>query len=244
MKKRYENPPILDGYKHVEGEWNNGFVIERITDGSQLVWVPVGSLDADGTLDGKCFVEQFGRRNYRKDRFSDIEYHEPLTAELLEQKESVGKYGGFYFSCYNISKSSEGKPQSVLNANPWTNINFEDAKKVATEFEYGGTVTSHLTYGAEYDSVLAWLIKSGACTMEEIVAKPNVRYKGPTNNIYNFINNRTVDEWTQEKNAMFGRAVRGVSCYNSKTDAVAKRDYFYTTSIFQDTGFRVVLCIK
>ena len=25
----YVNPPIPEGYKHVCGEWNNGFVIER-----------------------------------------------------------------------------------------------------------------------------------------------------------------------------------------------------------------------
>ena len=32
--ENYANPPILNGYKHVCGEWNNGFVIERDSDGS------------------------------------------------------------------------------------------------------------------------------------------------------------------------------------------------------------------
>lgn len=241
MKKRYDNPPILDGYKHVAGRWNNGFVIQRITDGSQFVWVPVGSLNADGTLDGKRFTEQFGRRNYRRDRFSDTEYHEPLTAELLEQKESVEKYGGFYISCYNISKSSDGNAQSVADAAPWVNINFEDAQSEAAKFERGEAVKSHLTYGAEYDSVLAWLIKSGAVTLQDILKAPKVFEKKGTNNIYNFVSDVTVDQWTQEKNARFCRTIRGCANCNS---SVVVRDYFYPGSSFDNTGFRIVLCIK
>lgn len=63
--ERYANPVVPEGYKHICGEWNNGFVIERYSDGSQFVWIPVGSLDSNGTLDGEHFSEKFGRRNYR-----------------------------------------------------------------------------------------------------------------------------------------------------------------------------------
>ena len=96
----YANPPIPERYKHVCGEWNNGFVIERCSDGSQFVWIPVGSLDYNGTLDGKRFWEKFGRRNYMNDKFSDDGFNEALNDELLEQLESVKKYGGFYISRY------------------------------------------------------------------------------------------------------------------------------------------------
>ncbi len=77
----------------------------------------------------------------------------------LEQFESVKKYGGFYISRYNISKSSAGKPQSVKGVMPWVNINFDDAKKVASTIEDNEAVKSHLTFGAEYDSVLNGLSK-------------------------------------------------------------------------------------
>ena len=71
----YANPPIPEGYRFVCGEWNYGFVIERCSDGSQLVWIPVGSLEPNGTLDdGKTFSEQFGRRNYRQNKFSESAY--------------------------------------------------------------------------------------------------------------------------------------------------------------------------
>ena len=59
--ENYANPPIPEGYKYVCGDWKNGFVIERDSDGSQFVWIPVWSLDSNGTLDGVSFAEKFGR---------------------------------------------------------------------------------------------------------------------------------------------------------------------------------------
>ena len=209
----YANPLIPEGYKHVCGEWNNGFVIERCSDGSQFVWIPVGSLDSNGTLDGEHFSEKFGRRNYMSNEFSDDEFNEALNDELLEQLESVKKYGGFYISRYNISKSSAGKPQSVKGVMPWVNINFDDAKKVASTIEDNEAVKSHLTFGAEYDSVLEWFIKTEVKTLAEIaedstewgnhwntensprkVVETGSREKWCANNIYDFAGN--VDEWT------------------------------------------------
>ena len=61
----YQNPPIPDGYRYVCGEWSHGFVIERIADGSQFVWVPVGFLPANGTIDGKTFDKQFVRNEWQ-----------------------------------------------------------------------------------------------------------------------------------------------------------------------------------
>ena len=224
--ENYVNPPIPEGYKYVCGEWNNGFVIERSSDGSQFVWIPVGSLDSDGTLDGEHFSEKFGRRNYQDDEFSDSKFNEALNGELLEQLESVKKYGGFYISRYNISKSSVGKPQSVKGVMPWVNIKFDDAKKVASTIEDNEAVKSHLTFGAENDSVLAWFIKSNARTRSEIaedstnwgnhwntknsprkVVETGSSEEWCTNNIYDFAGN--VDEWTQEKNGSSCRAIRG-----------------------------------
>ncbi len=262
FEANYANPPILDGYKHVCGEWNNGFVIERISDGSQFVWVPVGSLDADGTLDGKHFSEKFGRRNYQNDEFSDSEFNENLKGKLLKQLKSVKKYGGFYISRYNISKSSRGKPQSVKGTMPWVDIDFYDAKKVASTIENNEKVKSHLTFGAEYDSVLAWFIKSNAKTLSDIVedstdwgnhwytenslgklAKTGLREKWCINNIYDFAGN--VEEWTQEKNKNSYSVFRG-GCYShdGKRYPVAYRGYLNPKNSYDCTGFRVTLYIK
>lgn len=258
--ENYANPPIPEGYKHIRGEWNNGFTIERCSDGSQFVWIPVGSLDSNGTLDGVSFTEKFGRRIYMHNKFSEGEYHERFY-ELEFQLESVEKYGGFYISRYNISKSSKGKPQSVKGAMPWVNINFDDAEKIASTIENSKTVKSHLTFGAEYDSVLAWFIKSNARTRSEIVddstnwgnywdtknpprrvAETGSRKKWRTNNIYDFAGN--VNEWTQERYNSSDRVIRGGSCTDLWCYHVAFRRSESPCDTFDDTGFRATLYIK
>jgi len=243
--------------------WENPEEVEEVKKTySQFVWCPVAMLDSDGTLDGQNFNEKFGRRNYRNNEFSDGKYHEDLSPELLRQIESVKKYGGFYISRYNISKGSEGKPQSVKGVMPWVNIDFEDAKKMAATFDSKGDVTSHLTYGAEYDSVLAWFIKSKARTFEEIaedstnwgnhwntnnsprkVVKTGSREEWCTNGIYDFAGN--VDEWTQEQNDSSFRVIRG-GYYDFFGDCypVSYRDDGNPCDRYDDSGFRTTLCIR
>ena len=263
----YVNPPIPEEYMHVLGEWNNGFVIERCSDGSQFVWIPVGSIDSNGTLDGEHFSEKFGRRNYMNDEFSDDEFNEVLNGELLEQLESVKKYGGFYISRYNISKSSAGKPQSVKGVMPWVNINFYDAKKVASTIEDNEAVKSHLTFGAEYDSVLEWFIKTEVKTLAEIAedstewgnysyiknspeeaVKTGSREEWCANNIYDFAGN--VGEWTQENEKVNFKykqllpVIRGGSYDDDGFDfPVAYRGYGYN-EVYINVGFRAALYIK
>lgn len=258
----YANPLVPKGYKHICGEWNNGFVIERCSDGSQFVWIPVGSLDSNGTLDGEHFSEKFGRRNYRQNEFSDGEFNEPLSDELLRQLESVKKYGGFYISRYHISKGANDKPQSVKGAMPWVNINWFDAKEVASTMEQSREVTSHLAFGAEYDSVLEWFMKSGAKSPKEIVeastnwgnywntksspkqvVETGSREKWSVNNIYDFAGN--VDEWTQEQNESSHRVIRGGNCnYDGNGYPVAYRSYDDPNCHYDNTGFRATLYIK
>ncbi len=242
--------------------WEDMDVVEglKITF-DQLVWVPVGLLDANGTLDGEHFSEKFGRRNYMSNEFSDDEFNEALNDELLEQLESVKKYGGFYISRYNISKNSEGKPQSVKGVMPWVNINFDDAKKVASTIE-DNEVKSHLTFGAEYDSVLEWFIKTEVKTLAEIaedstewgnhwntenspqeVVETGSREEWCDNNIYDFAGN--VDEWTQEQNKSSYRVIRGGNYDDYGYDCpVAYRNYYDPNNYYFYTGFRATLYIK
>lgn len=263
--KNYANPPILNGYKYVCGEWNDGFVIEKHSDRSQFVWVPVLSLASNGTLDGIHYLEKFGRRNYMGDEFSNNGYNEPLTGELHEQVESILKYGGFYITRYNISISPAGKPQSIKGVMPCVYINFDYAKKVASNIENNKTVKSHLIYGAEYDSVLEWFIETGAKTLDEIskdstkwgnhwntenspqkVVETGSRKEWCANKICDFAGN--VHEWTQEQkieNHRLYHIIRGGN-YNFYGDKypVAYRYHFPTFFYNDDIGFRSALCIK
>ncbi len=258
----YVNPPIPEGYKYVCGEWNNGFVIERCSDGSQFVWIPVGSLDSNGTLDGEHFSEKFGRRDYMNDEFYFGKFNEALNDELLEQLESVKKHGGFYISRYNISKSSEGKPQSVKGVMPWVNIDVYDAKKIASTIEDNEAVKSHLTFGAEYDSVLEWFIKTEVKTLAEIaedstkwgnhsntansphkLVETGSREEWCVNNICDFAGN--VCEWTQDKDENSYHVVRGgYYCNDGFIFPVACRYFSNPYNYSNCTGFRATLCIK
>ena len=271
----YVNPPIPEGYKHVCGEWNNGFVIERCSDGSQFVWIPVESLDSNGTLDGKHFSEKFGRRKYGNCEFDD--YNDAFTDEQIRQlnlvKSRVKKYGGFYISRYNISKSSEGKPQSVKGVMPWVNVTWLKAKEIASTIEDNEAVKSHLTYGAEYDSVLEWFIETEVKTLAEIaedstewgnywntensprkVVETGSREEWCANNIYDFAGN--VNELTQERKPIkdyilkyiievFSIIRGGCSYTYGRNYPVAYREHYKAAYDYDsNTGFRAVLYIK
>ena len=243
--------------------WQNSDEVEFLKETyNQFVWIPVEFLSANGTLDGELFSEKFGRRNYMNDEFFDDKFNEALNDELLEQLESVKKYGGFYISRYNISKSSEGKPQSVKGVMPWVNLNFNDAKKVASTIEDNEAVKSHLTFGAEYDSVLDWFIKTKVKNLAEItedstewgnhwntensprkVVETGSREEWCANNIYDFAGN--VDEWTQEKNESSYRVIRGGDYRNVGGNyPVAYRYYDFLCNFYRSTGFRAALYIK
>ena len=257
----YTHPPIPEGWEHVEGEWNNGFVIQD-SKGNQFVWIPVGFLDANGTLDGTNFSEKFGRRNYQDDEFSDDEFNEEMGEELHKQWESVQKYGGFYISRYNISRSETGEAKSVKEVMPWTNINWFDAMEAAKTFGDGVFVTSHLPFGAEYDSVLEWFIKSQARTTDEIasdstkwgnfrntrnaqhkVVKTGTCEEWSTNNIFDLAGN--IDEWTQEKNESSDRVFRGGSYFNSGSNYPVAFRLCSNPGIYYDcTGFRATLFLR
>ena len=275
-------PPgwTVSGVKDENTIWGNnkGLVIYRIPDKKlcdicwtnqndveflkltydQMVWVPVSLLEANGTLDGISFTEKFGRRNYQ----NASRFYETLTDELL-QIESVKKYGGFYLSRYNISKNKKtGKPQSVKGFMPWVAIDFDDAKKLASTIEDNETVKSHLTLGAEYDSILEWFIQSKARSYAEIaydssnwgnywnrenlprkMVKTGREENWCTNNIYDFAGN--VDELTQERHKISDCIIRGGDFIRSGYDyPVAYRNYVGIFHNYCNTGFRVALYIK
>ena len=258
----FMNPPVPAGYRHLEGNWATGFVVEREADGSQFVWVPVGSLPADGTLDGEHFLEKFGRRAYQHENLAEKEFFEPLEGELAEQLESVKKYGGFYVSRYDISKGADGMPQSVAGAEPWVFVTFDEAQNLASTMETGAALHSHMLYGAEYDTVLAWFINSSARTLAEVAEDSTVwgnhwntenapqcvvttgsNEAWSTNGIYDLAGN--VDEWTQERSGNSMVIVRGGNYnYEGSFCPAAYRCGMHKFRSFNNTSFRVALYIK
>ena len=183
----------------------------------------VGDVDYDGTLDGRCYFEQFGRREFEKNdpAFCHDFVSEPLSPTLLEVIESIEKYGGFYISRYLISKSEKGRPQSIKDSKPWVNVNFYKAENIAKSFESNKSVKSHLTYGEEYDSALSFI--TGLCS-EELMTED-------------------MFEWTEETDWM-GKVYRRNYSYNEEGKIVVSRQIENPETNWERLGFRVVLYIK
>lgn len=258
--QNYTNPPIPEGYRHVLGEWDTGFVIERCSDKSQFTWVHVGYLDSDGTLDGTNYNEKFGRRAFLEENLY-LEYDEDLLNESFAmQLESVRVYGGFYISSFAISMGEDNEePHSVKNEEPWTWIDFDSAYDTAKNFEKENGISSHLPYGSEYDSILSWFHKSKDVSIEDInvdssdcgnfanfkVALTGSSEQWCNKNIYDFFGN--VEEWTQE--IYFNNC--DYSTYNVARGGSTFSDYLVATRIAfddlaesEDVGFRIALCIS
>lgn len=207
----YMLPPVLDGFRYVEGNWNDGFVIEDKAFRSRFVWIPVGSLYANGTLDGKNFNQRFGRRNFEGDDFSENGYHEIETPEVVLQRQSIELSGGFYISQFEISgRGIQGICRSVKWANPIRCVTSKCAKRIASQVATTRNLPTHLVTGSEYDTALQWLIQSGAKTLEEVTVDSQswgnyfiTREKTGSNE--NYVANRIYDlagnnlEWTQEE---------------------------------------------
>lgn len=204
----YQNPPIPNGYKHVCGKWNNGFVIERYSDRSQFVWIPVGSLAPNGTLDSKIFSEKFFMTISLNDEFSAGQFNMNSNDVLYRQFESIKKYGGFYISRYHISKRNKGLPVSIKNSMPWIRIGAIHADEIAASIENSAEVESHLPFIAEYDLIKAWLIKTKVRTPyidEEYLDKRHTwdvvntgrKLECCANNIYDIVSN--MQEWVKKK---------------------------------------------
>lgn len=191
---------------------------------NQFVWVPVGLLEKKLIM-GKDLKAQFGRDSaeYGVREFKYL-YVDPIPKS---QVESVKKYGGFFISRYDIShREGSNVPLSVKGQLPWTNINFYNARAVATELANGNGVMSHLVYGAEQDTVIAWFYQTdfqrsfdefinvtkwgnygkyneNLDLVQEYLFVTGKYDKYRRHNLYDFAGN--VTEWTQEKGRQGGR---------------------------------------
>lgn len=256
----YQNPVVPEGYIHLEGSWKGGFVIQNQDDGSEFVWIPVGFLDSDGTFDGTSFKRKFGRRKFKERNFLKKGYFEQLNYDLIE---SVKKYGVFYIARYQASQE-EGKLVFKKGNDPWVDINYYEAATVSVDYAKSSKyVRSCLTTGAAFDSVVSWILKSGAKTEEEVIKDSSswgnypktfkeacINWIMPTGSkkkwsvlrIYDLAGNG--DEWTSEQKG-YSYLLRGGSYYeDADRTYVAKRDPDDPENCGSDTTFRAILYLK
>ncbi len=209
----------------------------------QMVWVPSDMLKPNGTLDGRNFNEKLGRRKYYEEEFSYTGFNEE---NLFRQKIHMRNLGGCYVSRYDISMQ-KGKPRSVKNEIPWSGT-FWDAVKIAENFK-GGSI-SYLVYGAEFDTIIEWLVSSNAVRKEDLYDSSNIgNYSGKLvvtgtgralNNLYDFAGN--LSKWTQESFELDMRVLRGGSFrVSGKEYSMTRRTYEYPDDYVSDAGVRVIM---
>ena len=137
------NPYIPEGFEHVGGEVDKGFIIQDQF-GNQFVWIPVPT----GILTRTTVM--------------NAEYQETsgLATSLVN---SVAKNYGFYIARFEASvfeKDGRKAAASIEGQIPWSNINYQEAYNAslaASEvFGYTGVSTSLISSYA-WDTTLAWL---------------------------------------------------------------------------------------
>lgn len=151
---------------------------------------------------------------------------------------------------------------SVKGNYPWNGLYFAQVQTIARWFDYSNEITSHLMYGAEYDTLLEWIIESGAKTRKEVVQYSSTwgnywnniqsarkilengsKKEWCVNNIFDLAGN--VKEWTQECFAECYHVLRGGSHYDDGVShPVVKRTPIRNDYIYYGAGFRVTLCLK
>ena len=89
-EENYKNPYVLEGFKHIEGEWNTGFVIEDGM-GNQFVWIPLFNEEKED-------VAKLVKRNFIIHPIVPTE--SCFNCDYAKFIKSALENGGFYISRY------------------------------------------------------------------------------------------------------------------------------------------------
>lgn len=100
----YDFPIILDGFEHIEGTWDTGYVIVDEL-GNEFVWVPVGVLNIQKPSDAF--------KKYYLDKNKETE----ITQEYQAILDSIDKYGGYYIARYESSLTGATNKTSMGTTN-------------------------------------------------------------------------------------------------------------------------------
>lgn len=183
-------------------------------DGSEYVWIP--------TTVTPLAIREFG--SYFSGSGSVSDYNdETELAEYQKMAESVEKYGGFYIGRYEASKGEDGLPASRRisendTAKIWVQFSPQDTTLICEQlYAYNDTIQGFFPWGANWDTMLQWLVDSGSKTFEDVAtdstdwgnysddnfsegARGNTIgqwEEAKSNNIYDLAGNNW--EWTQER---------------------------------------------
>ncbi len=242
---------------------NNGLVVTG-PDGSEFVWIPTTVTALTARDFGSYFFNDGSLSGY---------YDETDLPEYQAMADSTARYGGFYMGRYEASRADGNLPASKRitdfdGGNIWVNFSPQDAT-VACENLYADndTVQGFFPWGANWDTMLQWLVDSGNKLLkainEDSTSWGNYSndsfsdsasgiYTGlwedaKANNIYDLAGNNW--EWTQERNGSNyvmrggGYNLMGGAC-NGDDFPAAVRDPLPGNNHHPNVTFRVALYLK
>ena len=184
----YQTPFLPENFKHIEGEWNTGFVIQDENE-NQYVWVP-------------CIISNRNENDITVLKKKDfaleplIKYTECYDENYEQYLKSIVDNGGFYISRFEIGNEN-GKAVSKMGAKLWNGVTREEVYTIVDNM-YTDNTNCELINGFAYDTVLSWILKN---EVKVNILQQDNEYRYLTgrekhNNIYDLFDN--VMEYTGE----------------------------------------------
>ena len=245
-----KSPYVPEGFEHVEGEVDDGFVIQDKYN-NQYVWIPVES----GIL--------------TRTTVSDSEYEE--TSEYATGLiNSVAKNYGFYISRFEASAYQGNGVKfaaSLENQVPWTNVSYKEAEEAAINtasvLQYPEDIVTAVTSSHAWDTTLSWIDQSVQSYSSNIsygnysgtILSTGATESDKIKNICDLAGN--VREWTTEiyndpneeeakststkkgEEVFQSRVIRGGSAYINKI--ASSRNGYPENLVDEYWGFRLML---
>lgn len=213
-KQNQQEPYIPEDFKYVDGNWNDGFVIQDNNE-NQYVWVPcTNKADNEYTLLNK----------YNFDKNPWISTNECYDTEYKEFLKSALNYGGFYIARYEVCRDKEEKPIIKENSAIWTNINEKEIEQIVNiiKSQYDSDIEVQLINSYAYDTTIKWIEEKN--TIE--FYKKSERYSGTKeyNNIYDLFDTIleiTTEKFCDEKNIYRGNCGEILQIKNKKETRIS-----------------------
>ena len=144
--------------------YNNGQSAGNVSDFNEYVWIPMpdSSKFTRVAWNGPYYSYSYqnGIHPLAETVMSNAYWEDKTTEEYTNMVDSVKLNKGFYISRYEASQKDITTAQSKRGQNPWTSVDQTTAKAASTNMNT--RINSHLIYGIEWDSILQWLLDSGA----------------------------------------------------------------------------------
>lgn len=176
--QKYDSPYIPGGFKYVEGNPENGFVIEDEAR-NQFVWVPCTNKEIKE-------IPKLKRKDFTENAF--VKYNECNNISYKEFLKSSLENGGFYISRYEIGKEND-KPVSKENVIIWNDVTQSEAIKLSSKMYEREDIKVELINGYAYDTTLSWIKNLNDINKHVIDSTTLYTGRNKYNNIYDITDN-------------------------------------------------------